>query len=389
MTAECLRRTRSQRFHDAIDFKKTDRVPNLACVVSWKILDAGYRFQDAFYDHNIMEKCVRHFVEHYQVDAISDPGSGCTYQLMQAFGEDGYFRLGNHRIDVEPFSLAEAEELKRYCRDRDHFLFDTLLPRKFPDWSGKTVDDFQRALRAAGEIQAYAGRISSILNNEYGMPLLSSTMWGTPTPLVENLIHPVRGVRGLSMDIHRMPEVLDELIDEVDSTELQAVIRRLETGPQGHDFSCCFDMRTVIRSSSVLSRKQFERFYWQSMKPVFDACAKYHKHILVMIEGPGAHIYDLFSDYPKGIITMMVEHDDPIALRQQLPNVAIAGGMPLTLLGYADKNACVARARELVETLASEGGYIFCENNFMCYPNDARAENLKAVCDFLANGGEA
>lgn len=383
-----LRHERSQRFHDAIDFKKTDRVPNLACVVAWKILDAGYRFQDAFLDHSVMETCVRRFVERYPVDAISDPGAGAAYQLMQAFGSEGYYRLADYRIDVlPPFHLAEADELRRYFFDRDQFLFDTLLPRKFPNWSEKTVDDFQRALEAAAGIRAYASRITDVLHNTYGMPLLSSTKWGVPTPLIETLVNPVRGVRGLAMDLHRQPELLDELVAEIDGKNLQAVIDRIENGPDGHDLDHCFDLRTVIRSSCVLSRTQFERYYWRSMKPVFDACARHHKHILVMIEGPGAHIFDLFASYPKGVITLMIEHDDPFALRRKLPNAAIAGGMPLLMLGHADRKTCVDRARKLVDALAAEGGYIFCESNFMCYPNDAQSENLKAVCDFIVSGG--
>lgn len=386
-TAEMLRQ-RSQRFHDAVDFQKTDRIPNLACVVAWKILDAGYSFEEAFHDDRIMERCVRQFVERYSVDAISDPGAGSAYKLMDVFGTEGYFRAKGHRIDVTPFCLAEAQELPAYLENREEFLLRHLLPRKIPQWKSKTREDFRRALEEQAHMENYGSRITRVLQEEYGMPLLSSSQWGVPTPLIETLLHPVRGVRGLSCDLHRIPEQLDELIAAEDGKNLRAVIEQLDHGPAGHDYRFCFDLRTVIRTSCLLSRKQFERYYWRSMKPVFDACARNHKHILVMVEGSGAHIFDLFRDYPRGVITLMIEHDDPFALRRQLPNVAIAGGMPLLLLGHGTPRECVAHTKRLVQELATEGGYIFCQSNFMCYPNDARRENLLAVCDWLTNGTE-
>lgn len=384
MTAQELRRQRSQRFHDAIDFRKPDRTPNLGCVVAWKILDAGYRFQDAFFDYSIMEQSVRKFVETYPVDAISDPGAGSAYKMMKAFGAEGFFRCEDHCINVHRFSLAGPEDWDRYLEDKAVYAWEKVLPEKIENWNTKTVEDFQRAYDAMQENKRYAQRITYVLQEEYGMPMLSSSRWGVPIPFVESLVHPLRNIGNLSMDIRRCPEKVEETIARADAVSLPPIIHKLKNGPAGHDYDHCFDIRTVIRSSCMLSTQQFERFYWKSMKPVFDACAESGKHMLVMVEGPGEHIYEFFQDYPKGVFALLIEHGDLQEARRKLPNVALAGGMSLEELGYGTPESCVATAKHLVDTLGQDGGYIFCESNFMCYPNDAKPENLKAVCDFLA-----
>ena len=40
-------------------------------------------------------------------------------------------------------------------------------------------------------------------------------------------------------------------------------------------------------------------------------------------------------------------------------------------------------ARKLIDELAYDGGYIFSTVKMLSFPQDAKRENLKAVCDFV------
>ena len=42
MNAKELKASRVQLFRDAANFKKTERIPHFANVVTWKVFDAGY-----------------------------------------------------------------------------------------------------------------------------------------------------------------------------------------------------------------------------------------------------------------------------------------------------------------------------------------------------------
>ena len=49
MDAKKLKQERIQLFRDAANFKKTERIPYLSAAVTWKILDAGYKFDGIFW----------------------------------------------------------------------------------------------------------------------------------------------------------------------------------------------------------------------------------------------------------------------------------------------------------------------------------------------------
>ncbi len=42
MNSKELKASRVQLFRDAANFKKTERIPHFANVVTWKVFDAGY-----------------------------------------------------------------------------------------------------------------------------------------------------------------------------------------------------------------------------------------------------------------------------------------------------------------------------------------------------------
>lgn len=59
------------------------------------------------------------------------------------------------------------------------------------------------------------------------------------------------------------------------------------------------------------------------------------------------------------------------------------GGMTTDLLSNGTQEECVSYARRLCDELGKDGGFIFSENKMLSYRNDAKAENMKAVCDFV------
>ena len=47
MNAKDLKQSRVQLFRDAANFKRTERIPHFANVVTWKVFDAGYTLDQA------------------------------------------------------------------------------------------------------------------------------------------------------------------------------------------------------------------------------------------------------------------------------------------------------------------------------------------------------
>ena len=80
---------------------------------------------------------------------------------------------------------------------------------------------------------------------------------------------------------------------------------------------------------------------------------------------------------------MHPEQDDVFELRKELPNVAILGGMPVSLLGTGTKEQCLDRVKWLFEELGKEGGFMLTQDKMVSFRNDANPENVKAVCKFV------
>ena len=106
-------------------------------------------------------------------------------------------------------------------------------------------------------------------------------------------------------------------------------------------------------------------------------------NVRIFTEGSILRFAEYFADYPKGLLTFHLEQDDPFEFRKALPNVAIMGGMTTDLLSNGTPEECVAYAKRLCDELGRDGGFIFSENKMLSYRNDAKPENMLAVCNFV------
>lgn len=143
------------------------------------------------------------------------------------------------------------------------------------------------------------------------------------------------------------------------------------------------DMGTTLLGHSVMSVKQFEEFYWPYLKYFFDKAMANKKTVYLFCESTLMRFAEFFQDIPKGVLCIQPEQDDVFELRKKLPNAAIAGGMPTSLLGMGTKEECVNYAKKLVDTLGA--GFILGQDKMISYRNDIKRENLLAVQEFARN----
>jgi len=198
---------------------------------------------------------------------------------------------------------------------------------------------------------------------------------------MDDLMNWLRGIRGLSHDMRKMPEKMKEVVTAMDARGLDPWCESIKTAPKDPDTA--FDVRTAVMAHNLLSPKQFEDYYWPSLKKILDATVEGGKLAYLYIQGSFKRFWDYLKDYPKGHFAIYTELDDVYEMRRALPNITAAGGIPVSMLGNASKEACVAYVRRLVEELGADGGFILSEDKMVSFPHDARPENLRAVCDFI------
>ena len=386
MTNEELRAYRTKLFRDATMMQtKPDRIPHMSFFVTWKILDAGYKLSEAMNDYTIMEKVVREHQEKYGFDAMYEHGvrnvtrlpgalGGLTYQIDDEAGV----------ISYPDNALCQFDELDELIASPNKFFWEKGMARKYPMWADKTVrvEDMQNMIMEFGAFSAFNGKMLGILRDEYGMPTVTAP--STPPYFgLDFLFNTILGIKGLSVAMRKDPGKVDAAIEALNATYFDPALQALKASPDGPYMDACFDFDITLLCHTILNQKQFERFLWPNLKDVLDTLAAKGKTVRLFMEGSTKRYWEYLKDYPKGMITMHVEQDDVFEMRKELPNVAIMGGMPCTLLGHGTKQECLDLTKRLCDELGGDGGFILSQDRMVSFPNDANPENVKAVCDFV------
>ena len=220
--------------------------------------------------------------------------------------------------------------------------------------------------------------------DRYGLPGLSpnNPMKGAVVPAVETLMSDLLGIQQLSIAMRRNGDLLDAFIERWEKERMEPIYTKIRKA-KGPDDVHCFDSSILMLAHTVMNKKQFERFYWPYLKKLLDVYAEKKMNIRIFTEGSILRFAEYFADYPKGLLTFHLEQDDPFEFRKALPNVAIMGGMTTDLLSNGTPEECVAYAKRLCDELGRDGGFIFSENKMLSYRNDAKPENMLAVCNFV------
>ena len=386
MNSKELKASRVQLFRDAANFKKTERIPHFANVVTWKVFDAGYTLDQAMTNFDIMEKTVIHFLDKYPVDAVLDVGIRNQFNVTEAFGEGGYYYYTEEVVGVHDHAHCTVDTLMEYLDDPTRYAWEVILPKKYgEDWEKKTTEVWKKTFSEYMRYIKYILHMSSV-TGKYGLPSLSpnNPMMGAIVFGIEELMSNLLGIQQLSVAMRRNPDQLEEFINRWDEERIQPAIEKVKSG-KGPNYKYCFDSSILMLAHTVMNKKQFERFYWPHLKELLDAYAEKGMNIRIFAEGSILRFAEYFKDYPKGVLTFHLEQDDPFEFRKALPNVCIMGGMTTDLLSGGTPEECVAYAKRLCDELGQEGGFIFSENKMLSYRNDAKAENMKAVCEFVNN----
>lgn len=378
-----LQRSRVQLFRDAANFRPVERIPYLSSAVTWKVFDAGHTLDEALTDFGVMESCVRHFLDTYPVDAMLDIGIRNQFGVTEAFGSPGYYYYTPETVGIHDHAHCTVDTLGEYLENPEKYIWETVLPKKYgEDWEKKTKSDWKRTFKAYMDYTKFVLHMASVTGKEYGLPSMApnNPMKGAIQFGIEELEANLLGITQLSIAMRRNADVIGDFVEKWDAQHIDPIIEKVKAG-KGPDYKYCFDASIMMLAQNILNPRQFERFYWPGLKRLLDAYAEKGMNVRIFAEGSIARVCDRFADYPKGTITLHLEQDDPFMIREKLPNVAIMGGMTTDLLANGTAEECVSYAKRLCDELGQ--GFIFSENKMLSYRNDAKPENLAAVCRFV------
>lgn len=390
MDANTLRYERIGLFKNAITGKeRNQRIPHFGNLWSWKIADAGLVLSETLHDYDKLEQALRHTYQSYRLDAIYENGWRNPVQVTEFLGSNAYvFDDAINSIHIDDQCYMEPEDYDALISNPKKFLWETFVPRKYKKMQEHPNSGvFLEFIKKYGELGDFLGKIVDV-SRSYGLADMTdldgpADPWGNGYEL---LFCSLRGMKGLAMDLRRIPDKVEAAVEALDET---FAIPRLEwakkAGKNGTNPEFCFDINPVLLGHITLSPKQFERFYWPHLKRTVAAAEEMDKLVYIFAEGDSQRFWDFFQEFPENRVALHCELNDIFEQKKMLSNITPAGGMPISLLGNATPDECVAYAKKLIDEIGSDGRYIFSEDKMISFKSDCKSENLKAVCDFVSD----
>jgi hypothetical protein len=365
-----------QKFRDAIQFKKTKTAPNLSFVDSWQFYDSSYTFKECFYDYEKRKDAIREFHNRYNFDAYVETSARNAYPFTDALGGGGYqLNIETGGVNVIDKPVIFPEDYEEYAKDPVKTV-RKVFQRKYPNI---TTPMFRDAILQFLPFGQYGIEIRKVFEDEFHRPLLHDLKKLISSP-IEMLNSGWRGVKGVPLDIRRHKDQLKVFLEaHWQMTGRPALKKILEDDNQ----TVITDSYISLLAHSFMSVSQFAELYWPYMKEAIDAIVAAGKTVCINCENTLLRFAEFFEEIPKGTAVVEIEMDDIFEVRKRLPNLCLAGGMKVELLGYGTPQQCVDYAKKLIDEMGP--GFILSQNKMVSFPNDCRRENLLAVNEFVRN----
>lgn len=376
LTAAEKRAQRKQMTDNVFAFKHNKRIPLVSNVWTWNILDAGYGLSEVIYDYDLLEKLNCEFIQDYQFDVYCNVGTRNMMAVTDCLG-GGVIKISksDDSVYTSDHVLLMREEYPQYIENQDKVFWEKVFKRYCK--KDITIGELQRAMEEWIRFQELNKKMYYHYYEEDGALDFFGGI-GIPDPW-NFICDSLRGLKEFSIDLRKNKNELKEIIAKA-AEEMKPMLERsltMENPAALADFATGFLMQNII------NKKQFEEIWWPYMKQAIDFAAEHKKTICLYAEGTVLQYADFLADVPKGVLAIMLESDDVFEFRKRLPDIAIIGGMPSSLLNNGSKEECIDYAKKLIDTLGD--GFMFSSDKMLSYRNDAKRENMLAVNDFVRN----
>ena len=332
--AEKNYKQRALRFINAYRVEKPDRVPVELPVQNWPAYLAGTDLYTVIHDYDKIRDAWIRFHQDRECDIAVIPALVLPARVYELLDYKLYSWPG-HGIpkSANAYQFVEGEYMKEdeydlLIKDPSDFWMRVYMPRVFGAFeSWKNLSPFTSIIEAPAawflpytspEMQASAQRLidlgkelalwSKMLGDvsqwaqESGYPAGRSLLAKAPFDTIGDTL---RGTKGIIMDLFRRPEKLLEAIDVVTDFTIRQTIAAANASKA---VSAIFPLHKG--ADGFMSPKQFEKFYWPSLKKVIDALVKEGIRPELFAEGTYTTRLETVNEFAKGDVSWHFDKTD-------------------------------------------------------------------------------
>jgi hypothetical protein len=398
---------RAKRIAEALQLKAPDRVPLEIAFGYFPARYAGVPYEAAYYDYDRWLAACKKTVLDFGADVSSVqfffPGEVLELIDPKDMLWPGHGAYGTHQFIEGEFMLAE--EYPAFLEDPTDFMLRSYLPRisgavapfkRMPPLSSpmggyrgalmmadalslpEIEGAIERLQKAGRELRKWRPKLEAFDQEIHKLgfpPFVGSLMLAPFDAISDNL----RGMKGAMVDMYRQP---DKLLEGIDAT-LKRIVERIPPVVPGGVNTVGIPLHRG--SEGFMSIKQFEKFYWPSLKGLILALIEKGQKPLVFYEGDYTSRLEYLRELPKGGTFAHFDTTDLFRAKEVLNgHTCISGNVPCSLLQSGTPDDVKAYAKKLIDVCGKDGGFIMSTRSPV---DDAKPDTLKALIDFTIEYG--
>lgn len=384
-TPEQLFAERTQRLNDAYQLKQPDRIPIFLGISYLAAEMAGITRQVAHEDFEKGQAALEQAALYFNGD--TNYGIWGEPFTSEALGDRMTKWPGHGLGPNDSFQFVEAEFMKP--EDYDDFLFDPsdwairkYVPRAFSKLGGfadlppfgminlgymytlnllsfatpAMMEAYQAIAKTFETLGAAFGGMMTSIERMAALGFPQFDVWNALAILApfDFMSDSMRGMRGIMLDMHKRPEKLLAATQKALKIQVDFAV---QTAPQT---GLSYVQIPLHRGSDgFMSLKQFEHFYWPTLKSLILQLIDHGLTPFVFYEGVWDQRLDYLAELPKGKTIGQFQSSDIFKVKEKLGDVmCIIGGMPNSMLNGSSEEEIRTHTKKVCEVVGRDGGFI-------------------------------
>jgi hypothetical protein len=403
-TPEQLYEERVKRVEDAIQLKIPDRVPVIFSVGYFPAKYTGITCADAFYNPGKWKEAAKKTVIDFEPDTClaTGPDSGGALEALdfKQMVWPGHGTSPHHTHQFVEGEYMKADEYEAFLEDPTGFIIRNYLPRtcgnlesfqRLPHLSillfsptallgmpgfEKAIESLSKARQQVLKRNAEIGSLGEELK-QLGFPTFSQAATFTPFDVVSDRL---RGMRGSMLDMFRQPDRLIKACEKLLPILLGMAVATAKMSGNPRVF-----IPLHRGAEGFMSLKQFETFYWPTLKRLLLGLIDAGLIPCPFFEGDYTSRLKYLLELPRGKALGYFDTSDIIRVKEILGNhLCIMGNVPCSLLQTGSPQNVKDYCKELIDVVGKGGGFIMAPRSAI---DEVKPENLKAMIDFTREYG--
>jgi len=405
--AEAGYKQRAGMIKDVIQLKKPLRVP---VVPWWGVYPAHYSgitVQEAMYDYGKLGDAWKKFNADFLPDALVSAaliGPGKAFDLLDVknYNWPGHGTAPDTSYQCIDGEYMQAGDYDALINDPSNFFMHTYLPRilgalgpwgmlgpwtdivelpfvglaLIPSGLPPVQQAFKTFLEAGTLILEWISAVGPIEGASIAGLGLPNTIGAFTKAPFDTLGDTLRGTRGIMLDMYRQPAKLLEAMERIVPLAIDIGVRNATANNNPLVF-----MPLHKGADGFMSNKDFEKFYWPTLKKVILGLIEAGTVPYLFVEGGYNQRLDIIvdSDIPAGHTVWAFDQTDMKEVKKKLGGWAcFAGNVPGSLMKTGTPQQVSDYVKKLIDDVAGDGGYILSNGAVM---DDSTPENVHALVD--------